>query len=40
MPDNKKLITSGGFEGIYEWEFKGDLTHAERVIDFKTLKPA
>ena len=26
LPDNKRILTVAGFEGIYEWEFFGDLT--------------
>ncbi|KAL4455065.1 hypothetical protein ABPG74_006447 [Tetrahymena malaccensis] len=33
-PDNTKIITAGGFEGIYEWNFLGDLTKQERIVDF------
>lgn len=25
-PDNTKIFTAGGFEGIYEWSFLGDLS--------------
>ena len=31
--DSTRLITAGGFEGIYEWDFKGDLNMGDRDID-------
>ena len=31
--DNTKLLTAGGFEGIYEWDFLGNLAIAEREQD-------
>jgi len=40
LPNNKKILTSGGFEGIYEWDFFGDTTKAERTLDFTGLQPA
>ncbi|KRX04875.1 WD40-repeat-containing domain [Pseudocohnilembus persalinus] len=39
LPGCGKLLTAGGFEGIYEWTFKGDLTPQEREIDLEGLKP-
>lgn len=33
-----RLITVGGFEGIYEWEFLGDNAKRERNINFESLK--
>jgi WD40 repeat protein len=39
-PDGSKLITAGGFEGIYEWEFQGDLSKHERTVDFSEYIPA
>ena len=38
-PDNTKILTAGGFEGIYEWNFLGDLTKQEKNIDFNDYMP-
>lgn len=38
--DEKRILTSGGFEGIYEWKYNGDNSiEGERVIDVSKLKP-
>lgn len=37
IPESNRLFTAGGFEGIYEWEFFGDLTPQEREIDLRGL---
>jgi hypothetical protein len=39
LPDQKRLLSVGGFEGIYEWQFNGDLTPAERTVSVAGLVP-
>lgn len=35
---DNEIITTGGFEGIYQWEFLGDNRKAERNVNFESLK--
>ncbi|EGR29688.1 notchless, putative [Ichthyophthirius multifiliis] len=39
VQNDTKIITAGGFEGIYEWEFLGDTSKYEKVIDFGQFQP-
>jgi len=38
LPGNKRVLTGGGFEGIYEWEFLGDVSEFERVITLSSTE--
>lgn len=38
-PDGSRIFTAGGPEGIYEWEFLGDLSKHERTVDFSEYLP-